>query len=446
MVTLILLFIFITPHLWDYGAKPSAVAASSHPFQVVLQWPRRHYHRAGLRCHCSRRRFQPQVKKALRKAIEPVTGDDVFIEHWETAKTPREILPGRSGPTDNPFSWSARRCHASNRKALKGIDAPRKDTCIRFAFIAGASLAARRPRVPTISTASCRQLNAAAKDFHTTTANFEFDTVQTDPVPDTDVMTGMAYYERNGSTSRWPRTSRSTTTTPTERPTFFPAARFAFRHRQGKRRQGSTSQASKYESYLMLGFGASGTQLPEKWTIKYLGTETIDGVKTDKLELVAKDPTVRKKFPRSRSGSIPRAPSASSRFFDEGEERLVLFLYWLSSICSSPSSKISLRLTARAVSSQTSPCEMSCEHLGSLATNSSLSVFDSVDGLLAEILNRPLFCKLFAAGAESEHQIAFVLARLLDWLCVSVPCQYRNTEACRQKKCSLFPWAGRCAP
>jgi hypothetical protein len=26
-----------------------------------------------------------QAKRALRKAIEPVTGDDVFIQHWETA-------------------------------------------------------------------------------------------------------------------------------------------------------------------------------------------------------------------------------------------------------------------------------------------------------------------------------------------------------------------------
>jgi hypothetical protein len=26
----------------------------------------------------------PVVKKALRKAIEPVTGDDVFVEYWET--------------------------------------------------------------------------------------------------------------------------------------------------------------------------------------------------------------------------------------------------------------------------------------------------------------------------------------------------------------------------
>ena len=27
---------------------------------------------------------QHVVKKALRKAIEPVTGDAVFVEHWET--------------------------------------------------------------------------------------------------------------------------------------------------------------------------------------------------------------------------------------------------------------------------------------------------------------------------------------------------------------------------
>ena len=44
----------------------------------------------------------------------------------------------------------------------------------------------------------------------------------------------------------------------------------------------------------MLGFGASGSELEGKWDIKYLGTEKIDNVTTDKLELVAKDPDVRK--------------------------------------------------------------------------------------------------------------------------------------------------------
>ena len=48
----------------------------------------------------------------------------------------------------------------------------------------------------------------------------------------------------------------------------------------------------------MLGFGASGKELPKKWDIKYAGPETVDGMKTDKLELVAKDPTVRKNLPK----------------------------------------------------------------------------------------------------------------------------------------------------
>ena len=35
MVTLILLFIFITPHFWNYGDKPSQAAGPAHPIQVV---------------------------------------------------------------------------------------------------------------------------------------------------------------------------------------------------------------------------------------------------------------------------------------------------------------------------------------------------------------------------------------------------------------------------
>ena len=35
MVTLILLFIFITPHLWNYGDKPSSSAGLSHPIKLT---------------------------------------------------------------------------------------------------------------------------------------------------------------------------------------------------------------------------------------------------------------------------------------------------------------------------------------------------------------------------------------------------------------------------
>jgi hypothetical protein len=37
------------------------------------------------------------VKKALRKAIEPVTGDAVFVERWETVQDAQGNWPGRSG-------------------------------------------------------------------------------------------------------------------------------------------------------------------------------------------------------------------------------------------------------------------------------------------------------------------------------------------------------------
>jgi outer membrane lipoprotein-sorting protein len=54
------------------------------------------------------------------------------------------------------------------------------------------------------------------------------------------------------------------------------------------------ARAGQYESYLMLGFGASGKELEAKWDMKYLGSETVGGVQTEKLELVAKDAAVRK--------------------------------------------------------------------------------------------------------------------------------------------------------
>src|ERR1039458_7148468 len=44
-----------------------------------------------------------------------------------------------------------------------------------------------------------RRLDVAAANFHSTSADFEFDSVETDPVPDKDVQKGTIYYERNAS-------------------------------------------------------------------------------------------------------------------------------------------------------------------------------------------------------------------------------------------------------
>lgn len=47
--------------------------------------------------------------------------------------------------------------------------------------------------------ATLAKLDAAAARFKSTSADFQFDSVQTDPVPDTEVQKGTAYYQRKGN-------------------------------------------------------------------------------------------------------------------------------------------------------------------------------------------------------------------------------------------------------
>jgi len=87
MVSLILAFIFITPHLWNYGDKPMLLAGLTHPIQVDSNGGK------GMIVTVQAADVQVAadapysvVKKALREAIEPVTGDAVFVDRWETVK------------------------------------------------------------------------------------------------------------------------------------------------------------------------------------------------------------------------------------------------------------------------------------------------------------------------------------------------------------------------
>jgi len=87
MVTLILLFIFVTPHLWNYGDKPTHLTRQMHPIQIVGDGNRGVIvSLQAVDVTIPAGATDSQVKRALRQAIEPVTGDAVFVEHWETAR------------------------------------------------------------------------------------------------------------------------------------------------------------------------------------------------------------------------------------------------------------------------------------------------------------------------------------------------------------------------
>ena len=163
-----------------------------------------------------------------------------------------------------------------------------------------------------------RKLDEAAANFHSATANFEFDTVQTDPVPDTDVQKGTVYYDRKGSAFQMGVHINEVNGKPV--PKVMVVSGGVFKMYEKLPNQVTTSnKVSKYESYLVLGLGASGKDLEQKWNMTYLGSETIGGVKTEKLELIAKDPQVLKLFPKVTIWVDPARGVSLKQVFDQGQ-------------------------------------------------------------------------------------------------------------------------------
>jgi len=86
MVTLILLFIFVTPQFWDFGDKPSRAPGPSHPIQVASDGSRSLLVTiSDIDVKAPAPSSDSEMRRVLRKAIEPVTGDAVTVLRWETA-------------------------------------------------------------------------------------------------------------------------------------------------------------------------------------------------------------------------------------------------------------------------------------------------------------------------------------------------------------------------
>ncbi len=194
----------------------------------------------------------------------------------------------------------------------------RKGTLVLFVLLAVAVLPVRQARPDDLKSVLAR-LDAAAQDFHSTSAHVEFDTIQTEPIPDKDVTTGMAYYERNDNHFQMAAHLTEHNNHPTAKTYILSGGTLRVSDTGKESDAKSYTEAGKYESYLMLGFGASGKQLEEKWTIKYLGTETIGGVTADKLELVAKDPQITKTIHKVTIWLDTARAVSLKQVFDEGE-------------------------------------------------------------------------------------------------------------------------------
>ena len=171
------------------------------------------------------------------------------------------------------------------------------------------------------------RLDTAAATFHTTTADVEWDSSQTDPIPDTDVLKGTEYYERTAAGFRMGVHIATDNGQPSPK-VLVCCAKGAIQLYEKLPDQVTTlSKFSQYEDWIRLGFGAGGKELAAKWNIQYGGSEVIDGVKTAKLEMTAKDPNVRKTIPKVILWIDPDRAVSLKQYFDEGQGQSKTCIY-----------------------------------------------------------------------------------------------------------------------
>lgn len=190
---------------------------------------------------------------------------------------------------------------------------------ILAAFFALALLPARAALASGDLAATLSKLDAAAARFHTTSADFQFDTVQTQPVPDTDTQTGLVYYERSGATFQMGVHIQQVDGQPAQRIVVCCQSGQVKLYEKNINQVTTLSKLSQYESWFMLGFGASGKDMAAHWNITDQGPETFAGVQTEKLILIPKDPAIRKNIPQVTVWMDLNHGISLKQVFDEGQ-------------------------------------------------------------------------------------------------------------------------------
>jgi outer membrane lipoprotein-sorting protein len=153
-------------------------------------------------------------------------------------------------------------------------------------------------QLPTILS----QMDSASAHFKNAQADVRYDNY-TRVVNDHDIETGSIYIERSGTTEQMGAVFYNTG--PDNKPSATPARIVNFDGGTLRIFTVGTNQVdlfkaganqARYDSFLTLGFGGSGKDLQRAWNITDQGPDTVDGVKTEKLDLVSKDPSVKNMF------------------------------------------------------------------------------------------------------------------------------------------------------
>lgn len=131
------------------------------------------------------------------------------------------------------------------------------------------------------------QMDAAAAKFQSAQADLSADQY-TAVVDSHDTQAGTIAFRRAGKATEMVMHIKTDGGQPSLKDVLYKGTEIDF-YQPSLKQETILSASAEYEKYLSLGFGGSGKDLAAGWNIKYLGTETIDGVETAKLDLTPKN-------------------------------------------------------------------------------------------------------------------------------------------------------------
>lgn len=176
------------------------------------------------------------------------------------------------------------------------------------ALLAAPAVFAAQQPPPANVDAVLHQLDLASAGFKSVAADIRIDLFER-VVQDTSTECGLIYYQRQGTAIQMDLKSTAAPGNACTDAAFSAPASRVINYSNGTLKMfepqanhltllNAGSNQAAYESFLTLGFGASGHDLAKAWDITDQGTESInDGSKsvpTVKLKLVAKDPAILK--------------------------------------------------------------------------------------------------------------------------------------------------------
>jgi len=168
------------------------------------------------------------------------------------------------------------------------------------------------------------QMDAAARIFRTTEARVVWDQYQK-VINETETQKGKIYFRREGSEIQM----AADFVEPDRKYVIYSGGKLQVyqpkidqvnEYNPGKNR-------SDIESFLVLGFGGSGHGLLKSYDVKFLGTETVNGIEAEKLELIPKSARLRNNIAHILLWIDPsRGVSVQQQFFEpSGDYRMAKY-------------------------------------------------------------------------------------------------------------------------